>query len=71
MVKKEAGKPHNIVIKAPEAGVDVKESLSTEPKAIKFTLEKIGRYPFYCDKKFPLSKSHRERGMKGTIEVVQ
>ncbi len=70
-VKKEAGKPHSLVIKAPGAGIDVNESLSTEPKVIKFTPTKMGKYPFYCDKKFLFFKSHRDNGMEGTIEVVE
>ncbi len=70
-VKKEAGKPHSLVIKAPDAGMDVNESLSTEPKVIRFTPTKTGKYPFYCDKKFLFFKSHRDSGMEGTIEVVE
>jgi plastocyanin domain-containing protein len=69
-IKKEAEiTPHAFVIEAPEAGLHVKESLSTEPKVIKFTATKVGKYPFYCDKKFLFFKSHRERGMAGTLEV--
>jgi plastocyanin domain-containing protein len=63
--------PHSFVIKAPEAGMDIYESLSSEPKVIKFTPTKVGKYPFYCDKKFLFSKSHREKGMEGTFEVLE
>jgi plastocyanin domain-containing protein len=63
--------PHNIVVKSPEAGIELKEELSSTPKIIKFTPTKVGTYPFYCDKKAPFSKSHREKGMEGVIEVVQ
>ncbi len=71
-VKKEPGiVPHDFVLKAPEAGIDVLESLSAEPKSIKFTPTKPGKYPFYCDKKLIFSKSHREKGMEGTLEVVE
>jgi plastocyanin domain-containing protein len=62
--------PHSIVVKAPEAGIDFKESLSKEPKAVRFTPTKVGKYPLYCDKKSPFGKSHREKGMEGVIEVV-
>jgi plastocyanin domain-containing protein len=62
--------PHNIVLKAPEAGINFSESLSNEPKIIKFTPTKVGKYPFACTKKFPFSKSHKDRGMHGVIEVV-
>jgi plastocyanin domain-containing protein len=70
-VKKESGTPHSLVIKAPDAGMDVNESLSTEPKVIKFTPTKIGKYPFYCEKRLLFFKSHRDRGMEGTIEVAE
>jgi hypothetical protein len=41
------------------------------PKVIKFAPTKTGIYPFFCDKKFLMFKSHRERGMEGTLEVVE
>jgi len=71
-VKKQPGiVPHDIVIKAPEAGVDIKESLSKDPKVIKFTPVKTGRYPIYCSKKLLFFESHREKGMEGALEVVE
>ncbi len=63
--------PHMIVIKAPEAGIDISESLSTEPKIIRFTPVKTGKYVFYCDKKFLFFKSHRDKGMEGVLEVIK
>jgi plastocyanin domain-containing protein len=63
--------PHRFITKAPEAGMDIYESLSSEPKVIRFTPTKVGKYPFYCDKKFIFSKSHREKGMEGVIEVIE
>lgn len=72
MVRKKGGiVPHTIVINAPDAGIEIKESLSAEPKVIKFTPKKAGKYPLYCDKKPPFFKSHREKGMEGIIEVVE
>jgi plastocyanin domain-containing protein len=69
-VRKEPGlTPHDLVIKAPEAGMQVKVELSTEPKVVTFTPTKTGKFPFYCDKKFLFFESHREKGMEGTIEV--
>jgi len=62
--------PHDIVAKSPEAGIVFQESLSSTPKIIKFTPTKVGKYPLYCSKKAPFSKSHREKGMEGVIEVV-
>jgi plastocyanin domain-containing protein len=70
-VTKEKGlAPHDIVARSPEAGIEFSEELGSTPKTIKFTPTMTGSYPFYCDKKAPFSKSHRERGMEGVIEVV-
>jgi len=72
IVKKESGMvPHTIVMHEPDAGIDINESLGNEPKVIKFTPKKAGKYPFYCDKRFLFFKSHRDRGMEGVIEVVE
>lgn len=71
-VKKTPGfAPHNITVKAPEAGIDFTVDLAKEPKPVKFTPTKTGAYPLYCDKRFLWFKTHRERGMEGMIEVVQ
>ena len=63
--------PHSFVMKAPEAGIDVKVSLAEEPKVVRFTPTKTGLYPFYCDKKLLFFESHREKGMEGILEVVE
>jgi plastocyanin len=63
--------PHDIVVKAPESGIDFKVSLKTEPQSVKFTPTKAGKYSFYCDKKPPFGKSHKDKGMEGVIEVVE
>lgn len=69
-VKKEAGiVPHNITLNAPDAGINFSESLSTDPIVIKFTPAKTGSFSFFCNKKLPFLKSHREKGMEGIIEV--
>ena len=71
-VKKEAGKiPHNLIAKAPEAGIDFTIELKGDPQTIKFTPTKTGKYPIYCGKKLLWFKTHRERGMEGLIEVVE
>jgi len=62
--------PHNLVIRAQEAGVVVEEDLGTDPKKIAFTATKAGKYAFYCTKKPPFGAAHRERGMEGVLEVV-
>jgi plastocyanin domain-containing protein len=70
-IRKEGGVvPHDIVLSAPDAGIDIKEELSRDAKTITFTPTKPGTYVFYCDKKQPFGKSHRELGMTGVLEVV-
>lgn len=69
-VKKEGGiTPHDIVLKAPEAGIDFAEDLSSEEKIIRFTPTKAGSYPFACTERFLFFKSHKDRGMHGVLEV--
>ncbi|MBT1073827.1 quinol oxidase [Geobacter grbiciae] len=71
-VRKEAGMvPHNIAMNSPEAGIVFDVSLGEEPKIVKFTPVKTGRYSMYCDKKLLFFKSHREKGMEGVLEVVE
>lgn len=62
--------PHNLLIKAPEAGLDVEADLGTEAKKIAFKPTAVGKYPFYCSKKLPFMAGHREKGMEGVLEVV-
>jgi plastocyanin len=62
--------PHDLVIRAEEAGINVKEDLGTDPKKIGFTATKPGKFPIYCSKKLPFMAGHREKGMEGILEVV-
>jgi len=62
--------PHNLVIKAPEAGIDVKLNLSAGKSGeVSFTPTKAGSYEMFCDKTPPIGKSHKEKGMHGTLVV--
>ncbi len=72
-VKKASGYvPHDLVVKAPEAGIDFKVNLDgKKPELVKFTPTKVGKFPMYCDKKLLWFKSHQERGMEGVLEVVE
>jgi plastocyanin len=71
-IRKESGMvPHNFILKAPEAGLDVTVDLGKEPQTIRFTPTKVGEYPFYCDKKLLFFESHREKGMKGILKVEE
>lgn len=62
--------PHTFVLKIPESGIMIDESMSTDPKTITFTPTLTGKFEFYCKNKFLFFKSHEDKGMKGTIEVV-
>jgi plastocyanin domain-containing protein len=69
-IRKEPGMiPHDIVLAAPEAGIDFRQELKETPGVIKFTPTKTGTYPFTCDKKILFFESHAEKGMTGTLEV--
>lgn len=64
--------PHNFVLKEPEAGLDVNQTVSSgDTEKVRFTPTKSGTYTFYCDKKppIPFAKTHREKGMEGKLEV--
>jgi len=72
IVRKKSGMiPHNIVVESPEAGINIREAMSSDPKVIRFTPTKAGKYPVFCDKKLLFFPSHRKKGMEGTIEVVE
>jgi len=69
-IRKESGiVPHDFILKAPDAGMDMQIDLGTEPTVVRFTPAKVGKYPFYCGKKPPFLESHREKGMEGVFEV--
>lgn len=64
--------PHDLVIKAPEAGIDFAMDVPAGKKAsVTFTPTKVGHYPMSCDKKLLFFKSHKDKGMHGTLEVVE
>ena len=71
-VRKKAGYiPHNLIARAPEAGIDFTIELKNDLQTVNFIPTKIGKYPIYCDKRLLWFKTHRERGMEGLIEVVE
>jgi plastocyanin domain-containing protein len=71
VVKKTGSTPHSIALKAPEAGIDFSVTLKNKPANISFTPTKVGTYPFWCTKRAPFSsKSHKDHGMTGVLEVV-
>jgi len=71
MASRESGiTPHDLVIRAEDAGIMVDQDLASEPRKIAFTPKRVGKYAIYCSKKPPFGASHRERGMEGILEVV-
>lgn len=61
--------PHSFVIDAPEAGIEVRLALGSEPRSVRFVPSKPGRYAYYCDES-GLGESHRDKGMAGVLEVM-
>lgn len=61
--------PHDVAMDSPEAGIKFQFDISNTPQSVTFTPTKAGEYPFYCTKKLLFFESHKEKGMKGTLEV--
>ena len=69
---KEAGFiPHNIVVSDPDNNVIFEQDIIEEKTIVMFTPKKIGDYKMYCNNQILFFKSHREKGMKGVIQVVK
>ena len=62
--------PHDFVIDAPKAGITVHETLGDEPRVIRFMPAVPGIFEFYCSKRFLFFERHKDKGMRGVIEVV-
>lgn len=62
--------PHTFVIDAPAAGMAIDEELGDELKKVVFVPTVTGSFPFYCRNRLLFFKSHRDKGMKGILEVV-
>lgn len=62
--------PHNFTLRDKGRGVDVSVDVAAEgTETIEFVAPPAGTYRFYCDKKMILMKSHRDKGMTGTLLV--
>jgi len=62
--------PHNFTLKDSGAGMDLSANISAGKSAtVSFIPQTAGSYVFYCNKKLPFMKSHRERGMEGKLTV--
>ena len=61
---------HNLVIQAPEAGMDVRIDVRAgKTVEATFTPTRPGSYEMLCDKSPPIGKSHKEKGMHGILIV--
>ncbi len=61
--------PHDFVLEIPESGVRIEQSISTSGTLVSFTPTAPGKFIFYCSKKLLFFESHRDKGMKGVLEV--
>ena len=62
--------PHNLIIKAPQAGVEVKVDVGAGKSGeVSFTPTQPGSYEMICDKSPPIGKSHKAKGMHGLLIV--
>lgn len=63
--------PHNFTLKAENAGLNVDTDVSAgKTEVVDITPLAPGTYKFYCNKKLLFFKSHRARGMEGTLIVA-
>ena len=63
--------PHNFTLQDAAAELDIDIDISAgSTSTVEFTAVKPGSYTFYCNKKLLFMKSHRERGMEGTLRVI-
>lgn len=60
--------PHDIILDDPASGLAIKEKLG-KTSEIRFTPKNKGTFAFYCGKKLPFAKSHKEKGMHGVLVV--
>ena len=70
LVKEQGLTPHDFVLRAAEAGRAIEQPLGTDPIQLTFTASTPGKFTFYCSNKLLFMPSHRERGMHGTLEVI-
>ena len=70
LINQDSITPHNFTLLNEDAGLDIDTDVSARTSStIEFTPSAVGTYTFYCDKKLPFLKSHRQQGMEGTLIV--
>lgn len=64
--------PHNFSLRDADAGLDIDADVGAGKSVlVEFTPRLAGSYTFYCNRNPPLMKSHRARGMEGTLIVTR
>jgi len=62
--------PHNFTLQAEEAGLAVDVDVGAGKTIVVDIVPLVpGSYTFFCNKKLPFTKSHRDRGMQGSLVV--
>jgi len=63
--------PHNFTLSTPGQAPDIDvDILGGETVEVRLPALPAGTYPFHCNKKMIFMKSHREKGMKGSLIVT-
>jgi len=63
--------PHNFTMKAVDGTADIDvDVLGGESVDVQLSPMPAGRYSFYCGNKLLFMKSHREKGMEGSLIVA-
>ncbi len=71
LINRDAVVPHNFTLRDDTAGLDIDVNLAAgKARLVEITPLTPGSYKFYCNKKLPFMKSHRQRGMEGTLTVI-
>ncbi len=71
LTNRDAVVPHNFTLHDDTAGLDIDVNLAAgKARLVEITPLTPGSYKYYCNKKLPFMKSHRKRGMEGTLTVI-
>ena len=63
--------PHNFTLKNKAGDLDLEVNVAAgKTREIEFVPQTPGTYDFFCNKKLPFMKSHRDRGMQGSLGVI-
>lgn len=70
LINKDSITPHDFILNEMASGLNIDIDVSAGKTAnVEFTPNIPGSYTFYCSKKLPFMKSHRDKGMQGILIV--